>query len=128
MVPVLQEGVDHAAVDDGQDQPHQHGHDVLGESISKAVFVGGHSAPWRRGAAVTQQQVQRVRRGGVQEHLVRQRSDNALVSQMFHTKLIEVLKRTKDGGEKARLKHLCDQRTKSEDSAAACRMFRCSDV
>lgn len=89
---MLQEGVDHAAVDDGEHQPHQHGHDVLGESISKAVFVGGHSAPWWRGAAVTEQQVQGVRRGGVQEHLVHRRSDapeftNTLVSQTFHTNL-----------------------------------------
>lgn len=45
-VPVLEEGVDHAAVDDAEDQPHQHGHHVLGESITKAVFV---RAPCQQG-------------------------------------------------------------------------------
>lgn len=46
-VPVLEEGVHHAAVDDAEDQPHQHGHDVLGESSNKAVFV---LAPRQQGA------------------------------------------------------------------------------
>lgn len=60
-VPVLEEGVDHAAVDDAEDQPHQHGHNVLGESVNKAILAVDHSAPCQQGA---------VGCGGVQEHLI----------------------------------------------------------
>lgn len=49
-VPVLEEGVHHAAVDDAEDQPHQHGHDVLGEGADEAVFALRHSAPCQQGA------------------------------------------------------------------------------
>lgn len=60
-VPVLEEGVHHAAVDGAEDQPHQHGHHVLGEGIDEAVFVLALSAACWQGA---------VRGGGIQEHLI----------------------------------------------------------
>lgn len=56
----------HAAIDDTEDQPHQHGHNVLGECISEAVFRHCHSAPWPRGAGITGQEAQRGRGRGVE--------------------------------------------------------------
>lgn len=69
-VPVLEEGVHHAAVDDAEGQPHQHGHNVLSESAGEAVFRHGHDAPAQDGAAVTCQQVQREGGAGVEQHLL----------------------------------------------------------
>lgn len=61
----------HAAVDDAEGQPHQHGHYVLGESISEAVFRHCHNATSQYRAAITRQQVQRAGGGGVeQQHLL----------------------------------------------------------
>lgn len=60
----------HAAVDDAEGQPHQHGHNVLGEGAGEALFGHGHSAPCQHGAAVSGQQVQRDGGGGVEQHLL----------------------------------------------------------
>lgn len=113
VLPVLQEGVDHAAVDDGEDQPHQHGHDVLGESISKAVFVLGHSAPCQHGGPVTQQQVQRGRRGGVEEHLVHwkdmRRGTSAAFVYALESGMFDIKFNTKSRSWKTN-KHTKDQR------------------
>lgn len=67
-LPVPEEGVHHAAVNDAEGQPHQHGHYVLGESIREAVFRHSHSAPCQRRAGITCQQFQRAAGGGGVKH------------------------------------------------------------
>lgn len=67
-VPVSEEGVHHAAVEDTQGQPHQHGHRVLGQGIGEAVFGHSHSAPCQRKAGITQRQDQGAVGGGVVHH------------------------------------------------------------
>lgn len=68
-VPVLQEGVQHAPVDDAEDQPHQHGHNVFSQGVREAVFRGVCSAPCRHRAAVTHEGVQEPR-GAEVRHLL----------------------------------------------------------
>ena len=65
--PVFHEGVHHAAVNDVEDEPDEHGHYVLCHGIAEAVFREPHSAPGLHGAAITSQQLQRTK-GGVGHH------------------------------------------------------------
>lgn len=47
-----EKGVHHAAVDDAEGQPHEHGHDVLGQGIVEAVFGKQRRVPGQRDAGV----------------------------------------------------------------------------
>lgn len=55
----------HAAVDDAQSEPHQHGHDVLGENAGEALFRCIVSPSSQGGAAVANK-VEVT--GGVEHH------------------------------------------------------------
>lgn len=71
----------HAAVDDAEGQPHQHGHYVLRQSVREAVFRRGRAASCQHGAAVTGQQVQRAGQAGVEQHLLSVKEAKPDVSQ-----------------------------------------------
>lgn len=65
-LPVSQEGVHHAAVNDAENQPYQHGRYVLGQNTREALFRSILITPSQCRAGISNQQVQGVGGGGVE--------------------------------------------------------------